>query len=138
MCALPDYAIKKSEKNLSPVAVFGGLAERLLKFEPKNCLFSTRQFFYRTEEKLFASCEKMASEGCRGYLFHILYQYHFSTQERTFSNGLTKVMLQPLSHDLQGCLASLSAFQDAWNDDQSIVKDFIKTHPSFKARSDIC
>ena len=36
--ALSDYAIKINIKNLPPVAMFGGLAERLL-IRKRNCKF---------------------------------------------------------------------------------------------------
>jgi hypothetical protein len=47
----------------------------------------------------------------------------------------TTEMLHPFLHDLQGTLLSPDAFHAAWDENQSIVEDFMENYPKFKDRS---
>ena len=72
---------------------------------------------------------------CRNYLRHLLDEYHYSEKEKTFSNAFTKNSVPEFLHDLQGRLASLKAFQAAWDGEQSVVEEFVETYPNLKDQS---
>jgi hypothetical protein len=72
------------------------------------------------------------SSHCRNYLLDILHQYHY---DDATDQTLSEDTIESFLHDLQGRLESLDIFQGAWNDDQSIVEQFIENYPELKDKS---
>ncbi|CAF4001664.1 unnamed protein product, partial [Adineta steineri] len=66
------------------------------------------------------------------YLFDFLNPYHFNEDEKKFTNSFSMDSLYPFESSLRGALASLDAFQAAWDGNILNVKDFIQNYPTFK------
>ncbi|CAF2046513.1 unnamed protein product [Rotaria magnacalcarata] len=68
----------------------------------------------------------------RNYLYDFLYQYDYDSEKREFQNHLNMNTIFPLYRGLQSLLASIDAFQAAWNGMFDIVKTFITNYPTLK------
>ncbi|CAF1491657.1 unnamed protein product, partial [Didymodactylos carnosus] len=72
------------------------------------------------------------SQICLNYLLNFFHPYHYDQQTRTFSQLLTINVLHPFCRELKGLFASVNAFPAAFSGKLSVVKEFIKTYPTFK------
>jgi hypothetical protein len=75
------------------------------------------------------------SKHCRKYLLDFLYQINYNDKDREFTNPFNIGIIDSFSRDLQSMLASIKAFQGAWNGNQQIVQEFIKNYPTAKDKS---
>ena len=74
---------------------------------------------------------------CREYLFDKLHEYHYDRRREKFIEPLTMNNLHVFLNDLQSTLASLAAFQAAWDGKLDPVKEFIKNYPQCKDKPGI-
>jgi hypothetical protein len=74
------------------------------------------------------------SGECLSYILNFLYQYDYDGDKHQFKNGLSMNILLPLYRGLQSLLASIDAFQAAWDGKLSIVQKFIEKYPTLKDR----
>ncbi|CAF1368230.1 unnamed protein product [Adineta steineri] len=70
----------------------------------------------------------------RTYLLDFLYQHSYDHESREFTNPFNGGILKAFVNDAQQMLASLKAFQAAFNGNESDVKDFLKRFPTMKDR----
>ncbi|CAF3353058.1 unnamed protein product [Rotaria sp. Silwood1] len=68
----------------------------------------------------------------RNYLLNFLYQYDYDDEKRKFKDHLSMSNILPLCRGLQSLLASIDAFQAAWDGKLTIVEKFIKNYPTLK------
>ncbi|CAF4084256.1 unnamed protein product [Rotaria sordida] len=71
---------------------------------------------------------------CRTYLLDFLYQHSYDYDSREFTNPFNGGILKAFVNDTQQMLASLKAFQAAFNGSEGDVKDFLKRFPTMKDR----
>ncbi|CAF2546861.1 unnamed protein product [Rotaria sp. Silwood2] len=85
-------------------------------------------------ENVFNEHLPYLSSMYRNYLLNFLYQYDYDDEKRNFKNHLSMSIILPLCRGLQSLLASIDAFQDAWDGKLAIVERFIKNYPTLKDR----
>ena len=85
-------------------------------------------------ENIFNAHLTYLSGEYKNYLLNFLYDYNYDGEKRQFKDNLTMSNLPPLCRGLQSLLASLDAFQAAWDGELSAVQEFIKNYPSLKDR----
>jgi hypothetical protein len=86
----------------------------------------------RTLESIFEKYLPSLPQNQRKYLLDILHEYTYDYKKQTFKNSLNFGVLPTFLKDLECTLASLDAFQAAWNGDIPAVKKFIQKYPWFK------
>ena len=68
----------------------------------------------------------------RQYLLDALHEHKYNYDQREFTCPFNIGLLNSLLNDLQGILASIGAFQAAWNGDDAKVQEYIKKYPTAK------
>ncbi|CAM4812724.1 unnamed protein product [Rotaria magnacalcarata] len=71
----------------------------------------------------------------RKYLLELLHEYKYDYDSRKFMVPFNRGVLEPIMQELEGTLASIEAFQAAFNGEQATVQEFIEKYPIFKNRS---
>ncbi|CAF2088565.1 unnamed protein product [Rotaria magnacalcarata] len=71
----------------------------------------------------------------RKYLLELLHEYKYDYDSRKFMVPFNRGVLEPIVQELEGTLASIEAFQVAFNGEQTTVQEFIEKYPIFKNRS---
>jgi HrpA-like RNA helicase len=77
----------------------------------------------------------MLSKYCRKYLLDFLYQINYDYEKRKFTSSFNRGIIDSFLRDLQSRLASINAFQAAWDGNIPAVKEFIKKYPTVKDQS---
>ncbi|UJR12814.1 hypothetical protein I4U23_016987 [Adineta vaga] len=72
------------------------------------------------------------SELCSSYIEKHLYQYHFDSNQKVFTEGLTLNILYSFKHDLNGLLSAARAYPAALKGDLKTVETFLKRFPLYK------
>ncbi|CAF4057622.1 unnamed protein product, partial [Rotaria magnacalcarata] len=92
-------------------------------------------------EKMKTELEEILSQNIsrlsilsRKYLLDFLYQHSYDYKSREFANPFNCGILKAFLNDVQQMLASLKAFQGAFNGIEGDVKDFLKRFPTMKDR----
>ena len=74
------------------------------------------------------------SKMSRQYPSDVLDEHKYDYEQREFTCPFNIGLPNALLNDLQGILASIGAFQAAWNGDDAKVQECIKKHPTVKNR----
>jgi hypothetical protein len=75
------------------------------------------------------------SKHCRKYLLDFLYQLDYHSEKREFTTPFNIGIIDSLARDLESTLASINAFQAAWDGNQQLVEEFIGKYPTVKDKS---
>lgn len=72
---------------------------------------------------------------CRKYLLDFLYQVNYDSEKQIFTSPFNIGIIDPFARDLEGILASINAFQAAWDGKQPAVEEFLTKYPTSKDKS---
>lgn len=75
------------------------------------------------------------SRNARRYLLTFLHDYDYNYDERRFTTDFTRNSLQKCIQELQAMIDSLAAFVAVWNNDRTVVEDFVRKFPSSKDKT---
>ncbi|CAF2858401.1 unnamed protein product [Rotaria sp. Silwood2] len=68
----------------------------------------------------------------KSYVLNFLHQYDYDYDQQIFKDHLSMSTILPLCRGFQSLLASIDAFQAAWDGKLDIVEEFIKNYPTIK------
>ena len=72
---------------------------------------------------------------CRKYLLDLLHEHNYDYDKREFTHPFNVGLLDSFARELKGVLASLRAFQAAWDGKKTEVQQYIAQYPSAKNKS---
>jgi hypothetical protein len=75
------------------------------------------------------------TKRCRKYLLDFLCQVEYDFEKREFTSPFNIGIIDSLARDLESVLASINAFQAAWDGNQKLVDEFIRKYPTVKDKS---
>lgn len=83
-------------------------------------------------QNILRDCLPQLPSLCSVYIEQYLHQYHFNSEKRVFTEGLTPNVLYAFKHDLDGLLLAARAYPAALKGDVQVVGNFLKRYPMYK------